>query len=125
MIRRPPRSTLFPYTTLSRSMPVAVAHGQGTSPARKILKCANTRLRRQRMRGLSVQTLLDRGPIDVREERFDIFRPIGGFVIEDERVLPHLHHQPRLKTRDVAALLPGDPGIRQPSRSRLVLRDHP
>src|SRR2546430_3492264 len=27
MIRRPPRSTLFPYTTLFRSMAAAVAHG--------------------------------------------------------------------------------------------------
>src|SRR5258708_8470926 len=98
-------STYFPVLSLLRKrndnlitggfgteeMPVAVAHGQGTSPARKILKCANTRLRRQRMRGLSVQTLLDRGPIDVREERFDIFRPIGGVLIEDYHRRPHLH----------------------------------
>src|SRR2546422_6846866 len=28
MIRRPPRSTLFPYTTLFRSDPQAVAHGE-------------------------------------------------------------------------------------------------
>src|SRR5438445_6352433 len=28
MIRRPPRSTLFPYTTLFRSQPVAVGQGQ-------------------------------------------------------------------------------------------------
>src|SRR2546430_3335725 len=28
MIRRPPRSTLFPYTTLFRSAPVAVDHGR-------------------------------------------------------------------------------------------------
>src|SRR3712207_8498036 len=28
MIRRPPRSTLFPYTTLFRSMPHAVGEGQ-------------------------------------------------------------------------------------------------
>src|SRR5260370_18316459 len=111
MIRRPPRSTLFPYTTLSRSMPVAVAHGQGTSPARKILKCANTRLRRQRMRGLSVQTLLDRGPIDVREERFDIFRPIGGFFNWDESGVPHVHHQPRIKNRAVSRLVHGAPVI--------------
>src|SRR2546429_1463377 len=27
MIRRPPRSTLFPYTTLSRSQPVPQLHG--------------------------------------------------------------------------------------------------
>src|SRR3712207_9023743 len=26
MIRRPPRSTLFPYTTLFRSLPVALGH---------------------------------------------------------------------------------------------------
>src|SRR3712207_7792553 len=28
MIRRPPRSTLFPYTTLFRSRDLALAHGQ-------------------------------------------------------------------------------------------------
>src|SRR2546423_14183794 len=28
MIRRPPRSTLFPYTTLFRSMPIAVRYTQ-------------------------------------------------------------------------------------------------
>src|SRR3712207_7842716 len=28
MIRRPPRSTLFPYTTLFRSLPLAARHGQ-------------------------------------------------------------------------------------------------
>src|SRR2546422_4397612 len=29
MIRRPPRSTLFPYTTLFRSPPDPTAHGKG------------------------------------------------------------------------------------------------
>src|SRR5256885_11308040 len=29
MIRRPPRSTLFPYTTLFRSMPMGTAFGKG------------------------------------------------------------------------------------------------
>src|SRR5260370_5347971 len=29
MIRRPPRSTLFPYTTLFRSAPALVGHGIG------------------------------------------------------------------------------------------------
>src|SRR5687768_18001411 len=36
MIRRPPRSTLFPYTTLFRSPSVALRrlfHGRGTRPA--------------------------------------------------------------------------------------------
>src|SRR2546430_8828836 len=31
MIRRPPRSTLFPYTTLFRSDPVIAAHHQGAN----------------------------------------------------------------------------------------------
>src|SRR5256885_2800194 len=36
MIRRPPRSTLFPYTTLFRSARVAVGgDGEGTHPDRK------------------------------------------------------------------------------------------
>src|SRR5258707_11931253 len=34
MIRRPPRSTLFPYTTLFRSLPL-----DGTKPARALLVC--------------------------------------------------------------------------------------
>src|SRR5256885_7134604 len=29
MIRRPPRSTLFPYTTLFRSPPIAICHAAG------------------------------------------------------------------------------------------------
>src|SRR2546422_1627652 len=33
MIRRPPRSTLFPYTTLFRSRPAAVACAAGEAPA--------------------------------------------------------------------------------------------
>src|SRR3712207_9345825 len=34
MIRRPPRSTLFPYTTLFRSRPRAVGRGGGACRAR-------------------------------------------------------------------------------------------
>src|SRR5260221_7911878 len=43
MIRRPPRSTLFPYTTLFRSRQEAYAHtgerafGQGIAPRRSLL----------------------------------------------------------------------------------------
>src|SRR5690242_21481210 len=32
MIRRPPRSTLFPYTTLFRSLPAADPHRAGARP---------------------------------------------------------------------------------------------
>src|SRR5260221_7181819 len=34
MIRRPPRSTLFPYTTLFRSLPRSAAERSGGRPAR-------------------------------------------------------------------------------------------
>src|SRR2546428_9982258 len=37
MIRRPPRSTLFPYTTLFRSRPCGAAHGGGAAPDRRVL----------------------------------------------------------------------------------------
>src|ERR1051326_9551853 len=32
MIRRPPRSTLFPYTTLFRSVPILIHGGRGLPP---------------------------------------------------------------------------------------------
>src|SRR5882762_10831278 len=41
MIRRPPRSTLFPYTTLFRSHPRRGAHGRadrGVPPARRVAR---------------------------------------------------------------------------------------
>src|SRR5258707_8689298 len=38
MIRRPPRSTLFPYTTLFRSRSLAALKGSGEGPAIKALK---------------------------------------------------------------------------------------
>src|SRR2546425_9682450 len=37
MIRRPPRSTLFPYTTLFRSRDALVAHHRGIGPAMRAL----------------------------------------------------------------------------------------
>src|SRR5438094_1770731 len=43
MIRRPPRSTLFPYTTLFRSLEIAARlHEAGAKPARSILFVAVT-----------------------------------------------------------------------------------
>src|SRR2546422_7808962 len=45
MIRRPPRSTLFPYTTLFRSRPYRVERGAGFGE-----RCAFIRLRRTEVR---------------------------------------------------------------------------
>src|SRR3712207_7310323 len=37
MIRRPPRSTLFPYTTLFRSNPIAIYHDPDLAPSHHYL----------------------------------------------------------------------------------------
>src|SRR3712207_7951216 len=47
MIRRPPRSTLFPYTTLFRSVATAVQDGDGL-PAQVPHRLARRRPRRER-----------------------------------------------------------------------------
>src|SRR3712207_7076374 len=39
MIRRPPRSTLFPYTTLFRSVPLHGARGRLPVPRRRVAPC--------------------------------------------------------------------------------------
>src|SRR3712207_9361508 len=57
MIRRPPRSTLFPYTTLCRSKPRLLGHG-GTSPG---LTMVHTLLNRLICRS-GQETLLVVGP---------------------------------------------------------------
>jgi len=51
MIRRPPRSTLFPYTTLFRSRPISPASNYPTiaRPATSWLACAGAALKRRRV----------------------------------------------------------------------------
>src|SRR3712207_7046820 len=53
MIRRPPRSTLFPYTTLFRSPDPALGHAgaEGALPAQARLGRARGRLGHERARG--------------------------------------------------------------------------
>src|SRR5258706_6264247 len=41
-------------------------------------------------------------PVDVGEERLDIFRAIHWGVILDEGMLPNIHNQNRTEVRDVA-----------------------
>src|SRR5687767_15778476 len=49
MIRRPPRSTLFPYTTLFRSAPAAVQHAPAAQlPVRARARCRARRAWRRR-----------------------------------------------------------------------------
>src|SRR3712207_8499342 len=62
MIRRPPRSTLFPYTTLFRSDPDCAAEALASPPARAAIPPASHRSSRAKpgdVRAGSVQALLD------------------------------------------------------------------
>src|SRR2546422_7471777 len=61
MIRRPPRSTLFPYTTLFRSAPSRIARGRG-KVARSPLRQADVACRRYTV-------MLDQVIQVVKEER--------------------------------------------------------
>src|SRR5437588_2577338 len=72
-----------------------------------------------------MQAPIDRAPIDVREERFDVLGPIRRFVIKYERVLPNVHYQHRIETGDVARLVQADPMIRQLSVGRILVTDGP
>src|SRR3712207_8321171 len=51
MIRRPPRSTLFPYTTLFRSVDAALAHPGGAVRRRLLPVAAIHEPQRHRLRG--------------------------------------------------------------------------
>src|SRR3712207_8206920 len=55
MIRRPPRSTLFPYTTLFRSVRTAMAASGGT--AERIMDAAERRIRAAGYGGFSFREL--------------------------------------------------------------------
>src|SRR5258708_29499578 len=73
MIRRPPRSTLFPYTTLFRSTTVAVAtSGVAVAPALSItgvaVVFAGTRTRRPVLLAAGVATIVLAGGDLVRSE---------------------------------------------------------
>src|SRR3712207_6897285 len=76
MIRRPPRSTLFPYTTLFRSEPDAVRAGPqplaaGALPARGVV-LARLRPRRARAAGLpAVRGRDGQAPVDRKSTRLN------------------------------------------------------
>src|SRR2546430_4529958 len=86
MIRRPPRSTLFPYTTLFRS-PVAAPEIDGT-----MLRCGHkpgTRV----VRDARLRPLLERGDQSVLRELFG---------------QTHITHDPRETSNDPGGLDPPD-----------------
>src|SRR5690349_23142759 len=56
MIRRPPRSTLFPYTTLFRSSRSSSSSGSGRCRARPRRPCSASARRRRRSRRFAIST---------------------------------------------------------------------
>src|SRR3712207_2347259 len=68
MLRRPPRSTLFPYTTLFRSRRVLRLLGYDTeSPDDQVAARPAARTRSNRFYGITVQQLLDAGLLTAGE----------------------------------------------------------
>src|SRR3712207_8020241 len=76
MIRRPPRSTLFPYTTLFRSPPVSTARAKEEG-----------RVQRHRDAGATVlRGGVERGQLDALEELVDgVAREPAGQLVVDRK----------------------------------------
>src|SRR2546430_9914007 len=83
MIRRPPRSTLFPYTTLFRSERTAVAVQRGAS------------LRTDTDAGLGVR----QQRADARPERGGVGHDLGGAALRSEEHTSELQSQSNLVCR--------------------------
>src|SRR6185503_18789806 len=58
-----------------------------------------------------LQTILNRVPCDVGEESLNVFRSLGGLVVEQKCMLPNVHHEDRREAGDVAGFMQRDPVI--------------
>src|SRR5947208_2717942 len=65
MIRRPPRSTLFPYTTLFRSISLVAVGGKRTSARVNIVPCSGTKKRGTKKRGTECFLVVFNRPINI------------------------------------------------------------
>src|SRR5688572_13649141 len=72
MIRRPPRSTLFPYTTLFRSQPVDTLDSEGLPIGGNGLVIFNAELRTTIRGGSQVVGFLDTGNVFARASEIDL-----------------------------------------------------
>jgi len=57
------------------------------------------------MWGVRAYTTVDNTPIDVREEGVDVLSSLSGRIVEQERMLPDIHDEDRLKPGDIAVLV--------------------
>src|SRR5215471_112230 len=71
------------------------------------------------------QSRIYRFPIYIREERLDIFRPLGRFVIQQKRMLPNIHYQNRVEACHFTDLMQADPMIGESSGRRVFVTHSP
>jgi hypothetical protein len=93
-------------------------------------RVASLRSTRQRHRELcpidtGLEAVFDGLPVDVGEKRFDVFGSFSGLVVEQEGVLPYVHYQHRLESRNVADLMQAYPVIAEPAPFRILKADRP
>jgi hypothetical protein len=67
------------------------------------------------MRGVRAYTTVDDTPVDVRKEGVDVLSSLSGRIVEEERMLPDIHDEDRLKPGDSAVLVQGHPVVAEMS----------
>src|SRR5207253_2274795 len=72
-----------------------------------------------------LETRLDGPPVDVGEERLDVLRALGRLVVEEEGVLPDVHHDEWREPGHVADLVQRDPVVRQAPIDGILIADRP
>src|SRR5476651_659817 len=75
--------------------------------------------------GALFQSGLNSVPVNIREEGFYILGPICRFVVEQEGVLPHVHHEHWIETPHVARRVQRDPMIGESTISWVLEADGP
>src|SRR5688500_20335726 len=71
------------------------------------------------------QSLVTNIPGYVGEECLDVFRPLCRFVVEQESMLPHVHHQYWIESGYVACFMKRDPVIGESAVGRILVADGP
>src|SRR2546430_16510577 len=122
MIRRPPRSTLFPYTTLFRSDSDERAGGE---PRDELGQQALAAAEVERVRGLERREALERA--DGGADHAGLLRKVEGWVVLEHRPLELLQRAARLEAELVGEELARAPvdGQRVALAARAIERKHP
>src|SRR3989441_11226036 len=106
MIRRPPRSTLFPYTTLFRSRFPAPRGGLAPGADHLVVRLVSVRYVREREVGNVEQLFFDRGfeAAQLDFQGINALAQLAAAFAHDRRELALLLHQTRVPLRGLVAL---------------------